>query len=145
MNNNRTISISDGITQETSDWLDCEYDKYESSQGVQCNFAQFSVAVKEDENIIGALTGYTAFSEIYIDDLLVLSEYRNQGIGRKLLRYMEEHFQDQNFTNINLVTNEFQAPEFYKKCGYTLEFVRRNPKFPKFTKYFFIKWLKLHE
>ncbi len=141
MNNNRAISISNEITQEISNWLDGKYDKYESSKGVQCNFAQFSVTIKEDENIIGALTGYTAFSEIYIDDLLVLPEYRNQGIGRKLLHYVEEHFKDQNFTNINLVTNEFQAPEFYKKCGYTLEFVRKNPKFPKFTKYFFIKWL----
>lgn len=67
--------------------------------------------------------------------------YRKQGIGRILLQKLEEHFEGENYSNINLVTNEFQAPDFYKKCGYTLEFVRKNKKFPLLSKYFFIKWL----
>lgn len=137
----RTFSFINEIPQEISDLLDFEYEKYESSHEVQCDYRRFSIIARDDENISGILTGYTAFSEIYIDDLLVLPHYRRQGIGRKLLNELEEYFKNKNFTNINLVTNEFQAPEFYKKCGYCLEFVRKNPKFPKFTKYFFIKWL----
>ena len=116
MNDDLTISISNEITKEISDWLDVEYDKYESDNGVQCNFKQFSIIAKDHEKLIGVLNGYTAFSEIYVDDLLVIPTHRSQGIGKKLLHYLEEHFKNQSFTNINLVTNEFQAPEFYKKC-----------------------------
>lgn len=129
------------VPPKISDLLESEYDRYEQEHGVRCNFKPFAIIAKENENVIGIATGYTAFSEIYVDDLLVLPDYRRKGVGRALLHQVEAHFQNQNFTNINLVTNAFQAPEFYKKCGYELEFVRKNPKFPKFTKYFFIKWL----
>ena len=54
---------------------------------------------------------------------------------------VENHFKDKNFENINLTTYEFQAPEFYKKCGYKVEFIRENKKEPKLTKYFLIKHL----
>lgn len=136
-----TFSFLNAIPQEISGLLESEYDTYERAHGVQCGFEPFTIVAKENEDVIGILTGYTAFSEIYIDDLLVLSDYRHKGIGRALLSQVEMHFQNQNFTNINLVTNKFQSPEFYKKCGYALEFIRKNPKFPKFTKFFFIKWL----
>ena len=54
---------------------------------------------------------------------------------------VENHFKDKNFENINLTTYGFQAPEFYKKCGYKVEFIRENKKEPKLTKYFLIKHL----
>lgn len=41
---------------------------------------------------------------------------------------------------MNLSTYGFQAPEFYKKCGFTLEFIREDKKNPKLTKYFFVKF-----
>ena len=44
------------------------------------------------------------------------------------------------FNNINLVTNSFQAPGFYEKCGFKLEFIRKNEKNPKLTKYFYVKY-----
>ena len=39
---------------------------------------------------------------------------------------------------ITLTTFGFQAPEFYKKLGYKLEFVRKD-KDPKLSKYFYLK------
>ena len=41
--------------------------------------------------------------------------------------FCEKYFNNGKYVNINLVTNEFQTPGFYKKCGYSLEFVRQNP------------------
>ena len=60
--------------------------------------------------------------------------------GLELIEHTENYFKDKGFNNINLVTNEFQAPKFYEKCGFELEFIRENKGNPKFTKYFYIKY-----
>ncbi|HEV8052712.1 MAG TPA: GNAT family N-acetyltransferase [Parachlamydiaceae bacterium] len=85
------------------------------------------------------LNAFTAFSEIYVDDIWVYQFFRGKGYGRKLLQELENRFKGKGFNNINLVTNAFQAPEFYKKCGFTVEFIRINVQNPKLTKTFFIK------
>jgi len=65
---------------------------------------------------------------------------RGKGLERKLLNELEDRFQGRGYNNINLVTSEFQAPEFYKKCGFKQEFVRVNKHNRKLTKIFFIKY-----
>ena len=136
------ISIDYDVAEKIEELAESWHEKYENSKGIQCGYRKFHIIADEKGEIVGILIGYTAFSEIYVDDLVVHGNYRNQGIGRMLLQKLEEHFEGKNYSNINLVTNEFQAPDFYKKCGYTLEFVRRNKKFPLLSKYFFIKWLE---
>lgn len=66
--------------------------------------------------------------------------YRRRGFGRVLLRDLEKRFKGKGFNNINLVTSKFQAPEFYKKCGFKAEFQRINEKNPKLSKTFFVKF-----
>lgn len=70
------------------------------------------------------------------------SAYRGRGYGRKLLQAVEDHFKGQGFNNINLVTSAFQAPEFYKKCGFTAEFTRINKINPQLSKTFFVKFFE---
>lgn len=135
------LKFADKIPDHIDQLLEREYEIYESQKGIKSNFKRFYILAEENENIVGILTGYTIFSEVCIDELLVVQGHRNQGIGRSLLSHLESYFREKDFTNINLVTNEFQAPEFYKKCGYSLEFIRENEKFPSFSKYFFVKWL----
>ena len=137
------ISVNYGVTEKIEEIAESWYEKYEASKSISCGYKKFHLIAKENDEIVGILIGYTAFSEIYVEDLVVHENYRKQGIGRMLLQKLEKHFDGKNYSNINLVTNEFQAPDFYKKCGYTLEFVRKNKKFPLLSKYFFIKWLKL--
>ena len=133
------ISINDGAPTEIEDLAESWHEKYEKSKGIQYGFRKFHLLAEENGEIVGILIGYTAFSEIYVDNVIVHEKFRGQGIGRMLLQKLEGYFEGQNYTNINLITNEFQAPDFYKKCGYTLEFVRKNDHFPLLSKYFFIK------
>ena len=75
----------------------------------------------------------------YIDDFIVFEKYRNKGYGKRLLQYVEDAYKGKGFHNINLVTNAFQAPGFYEKMGFTLEFVRENKNNKKLDKYFYCK------
>ena len=101
----------------------------------------FCFVAKNDDTIVGAISGATFFAEIYIDELVVKEAYRGKGIGTELIDTVLEYYKDYGFKNINCCTNEFQAPGFYEKCGFELEFVRKNKANPKLSKYFYIKYL----
>ena len=120
--------------------IDDEFNKYAAQNDVNCNYTTFNFVAKENGEFAGALTGYTIYSEVHIDRLIVAQKHRGKGIGTKLMKEVENHFKDKKFNNINLATDAFQAPEFYKKCGYNLEFVRENKENPKHTGYYFAKY-----
>ena len=109
--------------------------------GIECNYTPFCFTAKLGGNIVGAITGATFFSEIYIDELVVEEPHRGKGIGTRLINSVLDHYKNDGFNNINCCTNEFQAPRFYEKCGFELEFVRRNKANPKLSKYFYVKYL----
>ena len=59
-----------------------------------------------------------------------------------MLDYLYTQYENKGFNNINLVTSEFQAPDFYIKNGYELEYIRKNKHNPKLTKYFFVRFFE---
>jgi ribosomal protein S18 acetylase RimI-like enzyme len=72
--------------------------------------------------------------------LIIDKNFRGQNIGTKLVLEVEEEYRNKGFEKITLTTFGFQAPGFYKKLGYSLEFVRED-KDPKLSKYFYCKSL----
>jgi ribosomal protein S18 acetylase RimI-like enzyme len=136
-----SIKIVADLSEAVKTVMETDLELYEKTHGVTVNYRQFSLVLTLDNNeTVGVLTAYTAFAEIYIDDIWVDSKHRRGGYGKMLMDYLENHFKDKGFNNINLVTSQFQAPEFYQKCGYELEFVRKNLINSQFTKYFYIKY-----
>lgn len=95
----------------------------------------------EDGEFVGIITGNTYYREIHISELIVLEKYRNKKIGSRLIKTVEDYYNDKGFENINLTTYGFQAPEFYKKCEFEVEYIRENKQNPKLNKYFFVKYL----
>lgn len=143
MDEDYIIEFVDELSKEVDEKMQKDLVKYESSHGIDVNYKKFSIVAKDkDRALIGVLSAYTAFAEVYIDDIWVDTSVRRQGYGRKLLQKLENHFKGKGFNNINLVTSAFQAPEFYKKCGFSVEFVRINKKNPKLTKTFFVKYFE---
>lgn len=138
---NYTIEFVDTISQAEEEKMRKDLIAYESSHGIDVNYRRFSMIFKNAQNeIFGILNAFTAFSEIYVDDIWIDTPCRGKGFGKKLLQALEDHFKGKGFNNINLVTSAFQAPEFYKKCGFKVEFIRENKKNPKLTKTFFVKF-----
>lgn len=137
------IKVVDDLPEDIEKMMRDDLIQYEASKGIDVNFKRFSLILKnESGNVLGVLNAFTAFSEIYIDDMWVAQSERGKGYGRKLIQALEDQFEGKGFNNMNLVTSAFQAPEFYKKCGFTPEFTRVNKVNPKLTKTFFIKYFK---
>lgn len=138
---NYSIEFVDKISDAEEGKMTKDLVAYESAHGIDVNYKKFSVVLKDDKgSAFGVLNAFTAFAEIYVDDIWVDKAYRGKGFGKKLLQELENHFQGKGFNNINLVTSAFQAPGFYEKCGFQAEFIRENKKNPKLTKTFFVKF-----
>lgn len=143
MNDNFRIEFVEELTKETEEKMRNGFLEYERKQGIDVNYRKFAFVLKDEkDSVVGVLNAFTAFAEIYIDDIWIDNFFRGKGYGKMLLKKLENHFKGKGFNNINLVTSAFQAPEFYKKCGFTEEFVRVNQKNPKFTKTFFVKFFE---
>lgn len=136
-----SIEVIARLPAELERTIEAQHAAYEAQHGVICNYSPFAITLSDETGgVIGALKGYTAYAEIYVDDLWVEQSHRRRGHGRALLGALEQHFRHDGYDNINLVTNGFQAVDFYKKCGFGIEFVRENRQHPKLSKTFFIKY-----
>jgi len=79
-----------------------------------------------DKEIIGMCTIQTLISTAkasytaYIEDLCVDSDYRNKGVGGRLLEYCEKWCINNNINNIHLLADgrNKKALNFYKKNGW---------------------------
>src|SRR3990167_367501 len=112
---NYTIEFTDILSKDIEEKMTKDLVEYESSHGIDVNYKKFALVLKDESgNALGVLNAFTAFSEIYVDDMWVDSSCRGNGYGRKLLQELENHFEEKGFNNINLVKSAFNAPEFYK-------------------------------
>ena len=120
--------------------MDQQFNELAIDNGVECNYVPYTFIAKENGETLGFITGHSYYREVYIADLIVFEEHRNKRIGSKLMQAVEEHFKDKGFENMNLTTHSFQAPEFYKKCGFKVDFVRESKLNPKLNKYYMVKY-----
>ena len=99
------------IDDKIGEFINKEFTDYGHSQGVKLNYDEFCFISEDgDGNLTGAITGRAYYDEVHIVNI------------------------------VTLTTFGFQAPEFYKKLGYELEFVREKED-PRLSKYFFKKKL----
>lgn len=78
----------------------CGARKYESIHDVLCNFTPFCFTAKQQGNLLGVVSGYTAYSEVYIYEMLVFPEYRGHGIGKQLIEQVYEWYKNSGLDNI---------------------------------------------
>lgn len=130
------------ITEDdrTGEFLNIEFSDYSEDCDVDLNYEDFCFAAEDDGKIAGVITGRAYYNEVHIGDLIVGKKYRRDGVGSKLVAAVEDAYKGKCYEKIALTTFGFQAPEFYEKLGYELEFVREDSD-PKLSKYFYLKRL----
>ena len=130
------------IDDRTGEFINKEFTDYGTSNGVKLNYDEFCFIAEDSEgNLSGVITGRAYYNEVHIGDLIVGSNARRSGLGSRLVKAVEDTYRGKGFDIVTLTTFGFQAPEFYKKLGYLLEFVRED-KDPKLSKYFYCKSLR---
>ncbi len=78
----------------------------------------FVLQTLQDE-IVGGVIGATYWDWLYVDLMWIREDLRGQGYGQQLLTLAEDKARERGATRAYLDTFSFQAPDFYKKCGYT--------------------------
>ena len=134
------IEYKENLNEEFYKIIDEEFNKFATKNEVICNYMPFSFIAKENDKFVGIITGNSYYKEIHINDLIVLEEYRNKHIGSELIETVENFYRNKGFENINLTTYGFQAPDFYKKCGFEVEFIRKSKENSKLNKYYLVKY-----
>lgn len=76
------IEFVDGLSKDVDEKMQKDLVKYESSLGIDVNYKRFSIVSKgKDRSLIGVVNAYTAFAEVYVDDIWVETSFRGQGYG----------------------------------------------------------------
>ena len=105
--------------------MSCEVNKLLQIFNVEYSENEFrNVLVYEENNVIvGVLVYLLIYDRAEIEYIVVKDEYKNKGIGSKLLKYIEN-----NIKNITLEVRESNttAINFYKKNGYSIVSTRHN-------------------
>ena len=118
-----------------------EFTRYGEQNNVTLNYDEFCfIAEDADGRIAGVITGRAYYNEVHIGDLIVAEGHRRSGLGKRLVQTVEDAYRNRGYDAVTLTTFGFQAPDFYKKLGYAVEFVRKN-RDPKLDKYFLRKGL----
>lgn len=120
-------------------FIDREFSDYSAQNGVELNYEGFCFAAEDEaQNVLGVITGRALYNEVHIQDLVVRQGCRKTGLGSMLIGKVEETFRGKGYDVMTVTTYGFQAPAFYPRFGFRLEFVREAAD-PRLSKYFFSK------
>ncbi|RON49286.1 GNAT family N-acetyltransferase [Pseudomonas frederiksbergensis] len=116
---------------------------YNTQQAGPARPEPVALLVRDDNSeILGGLYGRVFYQWLFIELLSVPEQARGQGLGTNLMEMAEELAREKECVGIWLDTFGFQAPEFYKKLGYS-EFGHIADYPPGHTRHFFQKRLTL--
>ena len=99
-----TIEYKENLDKTIYKIIDSEFNKYAINNNIICNYNSFNFIAKDNNKIVGIITGHSYYKEVYISDLIILKNYRNKKIGTKLVKKVEEYFKDKEFEK-HLVEN----------------------------------------
>ena len=102
------------------------------------DFDDYNFHIEKDGKIIAGIVAASIFDTLEVEFLFVDENHRGKNLGTELLKHAENTAKMNGLKRILLNTYSFQAPEFYKKLGYS-ELFKIDPCFGEFSQSYFIK------
>lgn len=94
----------------------------ESSEGQRAgsNYRPYAFLLKDASGAqVGGLSGYVLYDWMFVQYLAVADAVRGTGLGRTLVESAEAWGREQGFGGMWLETFAFQAPDFYRRLGFS--------------------------
>ena len=89
-------------------------------QAILGNYQSIGLVAEDDGVIVGGLLGfvdpYADEDFFYVSEIFVVPEYKKHGIGKNLLKELEEEIKKQGISVVQLMSIEHNEV-FYGKCG----------------------------
>ena len=80
----------------------------------------------KDDNLVGYGSVFIVANESYINNIAVLTDYRNQGIATEILDELLKISEKCEFVTLEVRENNLSAIGLYKKFGFIKTAVRKN-------------------
>ncbi len=117
---NLRIERSQNPTDEEREAILTPLRAYNATQAGLSNAQPLALLVRDDNGeILGGLYGRFFYQWLFIELLSVPEQARGQGMGSTLMQMAEDLAREKECVGIWLDTFDFQAPEFYKRLGYS--------------------------
>jgi ribosomal protein S18 acetylase RimI-like enzyme len=103
---------------KSGNWWKDSYDSSSIKYLIK-NSYKFALIVKKDEDRaigMGRLLS-DGVSDAYIQDLVILNEFRGYGLGKKLVKFLLDHCKSKNINWIGLISEPGQD-HFYSDLGF---------------------------
>lgn len=136
------LDVSFDVTAQEREAILKPLRAYNLSHTGQLPFANVGILLRDPDNqeVVGGLFGEISYGWLFIELLSIPDSMRKQGTGTRLMRAAENVAREKGCTGIWLDTFSFQAPEFYRKQGFSeVGHIADYP--PGHQRYFFQKRL----
>jgi GNAT superfamily N-acetyltransferase len=81
-------------------------------------YKRLAISLKERGKIVGGIVGEVWTTVLFIQLFWIAQKYRGKDHGTKLIAAIEDEARKFGATRSYLDTMSFQAPGFYRSCGY---------------------------
>ncbi len=136
MHPNHTLTRCVPSTEQI-DWIEDRLYEFNAKQTGREDGQLFAFFIRdEQQEIIAGISGWTWAHACEIRELWVHPAWRRRGYGRQLLESAEQEAQARGCQLVLLSSYSFQAPGFYQKYGYKLEWQLND--FPPGHQYCFL-------
>jgi len=92
--------------------------RYNNEHMGRQKYKRLAISLREDDAIVGGIVGEIWTAVLFIQYLWLEQGLRGGGLGTKLIEAIEEEARHFGATRSYLDTMSFQAPGFYRACGY---------------------------
>ncbi|VVN36767.1 Acetyltransferase [Pseudomonas fluorescens] len=114
------IEMTQAPTPEDREAILAPLRAYNAAQAGEGHSELLALLVRDDHDVVlGGLYGRFFYQWMFIELLSVPEQARGQGMGSQLMQMAEDLAREKHCLGIWLDTFDFQAPDFYRKLGFS--------------------------